>query len=42
MPNQFDVGIDTNHEYRPYNWEEIKAKINIDFISRKTRDNRED
>ena len=28
LPNQFDVGVDTSPEYRPYNWEEIKQKIN--------------
>lgn len=38
VPNQFDVGIDTNPEYRPYHWEELKACINDEYISRKHRD----
>ena len=42
LPNQFDVGVDTNPEYRPYHWEEIKAKINTDYLDRFTRDRRID
>lgn len=39
--NRFDVGIDTNPEYRPYNFDEIKQWINYDYLSRRTREGRE-
>lgn len=37
MANQFDVGVDTNEEYRPYHWEEIKALIKPEHLSREGR-----
>lgn len=37
MANQFDVGVDTNPEYRPYHWEEIKHLIKKDYLDRKRR-----
>lgn len=36
--NRFDVGIDTNKEYRPYNFEEVKQWINYDYLTRRQRE----
>lgn len=37
--NRFDVGVDTNREYRPYHFDEIKQGINWDVINRRNREN---
>lgn len=40
MVNQFDVGVDTNPEYRPYHLEEILHMVDRKYLERRYRDNR--